>query len=245
MNFSAISRKSLLGRLLRALLSLVPPSMHVPILQGRLRGRRWIVGSSNHGCWLGSYEFEKQSHIGFHLSPNDTFYDVGAHVGFYTILAAQIVGPTGHICAFEPLPHNLSFLRQHVKLNNFANISIYGAAVGSREGTAHFKIEDSTSMGHLDENGEILIRLVSLDSLVERGEIPVANMIKIDVEGAEYEVLQGAKKLLTEYPIKIFLATHSNALNEQCTTFLKALGYNAQSLNQNIQGETDEWLFCK
>lgn len=60
MNFSGISDQGLVGRILRAPLRLVPSRATVPILQGRLRGKKWIVGSSTHGCWLGSYEWEKQ-----------------------------------------------------------------------------------------------------------------------------------------------------------------------------------------
>jgi len=60
LNFSKISSDSIIGKFLRFPLKLLPQNMIVPIIQGKLRGKKWIVGSSNHGCWLGSYEYEKQ-----------------------------------------------------------------------------------------------------------------------------------------------------------------------------------------
>jgi hypothetical protein len=59
-NFSGISNETLLGKCLRAPLRLIPRSTAIPIVQGPLRGKKWIVGSSNHGCWLGSFEHDKQ-----------------------------------------------------------------------------------------------------------------------------------------------------------------------------------------
>ncbi len=76
--------------------------MHV--VQGPLRGKRWIAGSSNHGCWLGSYELAKQRKVIELVRPGMVCWDVGAHVGFYTLLFAELVGPLGRVFAFEPLP---------------------------------------------------------------------------------------------------------------------------------------------
>ncbi len=58
--------------------------------QGPLRGKKWIVGSSTHGCWIGSYEHKKQRTFWLSLRPNDVVYDIGANVGFYTLLAATV-----------------------------------------------------------------------------------------------------------------------------------------------------------
>ena len=60
MNLSSISSNSFLGKILRFPLKFIPKNLAIFILQGKLRGKKWIVGSGNHGCWLGSYEYEKQ-----------------------------------------------------------------------------------------------------------------------------------------------------------------------------------------
>src|SRR6266568_1109680 len=87
-NFSALPVGSRTGRILRTFLRLVPREMVVPVLQGRLRGARWIVGSSTHGCWLGTYESPKQHAFAAALRPGDLVVDAGANAGFYTLLAA-------------------------------------------------------------------------------------------------------------------------------------------------------------
>src|ERR1700748_2608728 len=90
MNLSGISNESLVGRALRSPFRLIPAAATVPILQGPLRGRGGIVGSATHGCWLGSYEFETQRAFGRLVNGGDVVYDLGANVGFYTLLAAQL-----------------------------------------------------------------------------------------------------------------------------------------------------------
>ncbi|MDW8317197.1 MAG: FkbM family methyltransferase, partial [Anaerolineae bacterium] len=90
MNLSGISSKSLIGRVLRFPLRLIPPKAVLPIMQGRLKGRKWIVGSSSHGCWLGSYEYAKRIVFERTVRENSVVFDIGAHVGFYTLLAAVL-----------------------------------------------------------------------------------------------------------------------------------------------------------
>src|SRR5580765_1322501 len=102
-NLSGISRETLIGKLLRAPLRLLPRTAAVPILQGPLRGKKWIVGSGTHGCWLGSYEYDKQKLFQKTVRSGDVVYDVGANAGFYSLLASLLVGEKGHVYSFEPL----------------------------------------------------------------------------------------------------------------------------------------------
>ena len=76
----------------------------MPIWQGRLKGKRWIVGSGASGYWRGSYEYENQLVFVRMVARGSTVFDVGAHVGFYTLLASVVVGPAGRVFAFEPVP---------------------------------------------------------------------------------------------------------------------------------------------
>ena len=112
-----LSNETRLGRLLRLPLRLLPAGAVVPILSGPLRGRRWVVGAGPHGYWLGTYEADKQRLLQTLLREGDCFFDVGANVGFFTLLASALVGRSGRVVAFEPLPQNLAFLRRHLLLN--------------------------------------------------------------------------------------------------------------------------------
>ena len=114
MNFSKISNRTFYGKILRLPLKLIPKRMVVPIVRGPLRGKRWIVGASTHGCWLGSYEYQKQSIFKKTVKSGYVVYDIGAHVGFYTLLSSVLVGTQGKVIAFEPVQRNLEYLKKHV-----------------------------------------------------------------------------------------------------------------------------------
>ena len=224
-NFSGIPVNSILGRAFRYPLRLIPDGLVVPILQGPLRGKQWIVGSSTHGCWLGSYECEKQREFVKAVSPGAVVYDVGANVGFYTLLASKVVGSEGHVIAFEPVPRNLSYLRDHLILNRCANVTVVGAAVLEKESRVLIDESLNSSMSRVSDSGRLEVSSVSLDELFLSGRIPKADVIKMDIEGSEYRALCGARRLLTECHPIIFLSTHGPDVHRHCCALLQSLGY--------------------
>ena len=246
-NFSGISQRSLAGKLFRFPLRFIPKSMIVPILQGKIKGKKWIVGSSNHGCWLGSYEYEKQILFTKVVKEGSVVYDIGAHVGFYTLLASELVGPKGKVIAFEPYPRNLEYLKRHLQLNKCNNVTVIEAAVAEQSGIGFFEEGDNSTTGHLSSNSKhgVKVKTVSLDDLVLKKQIPPPDYMKIDVEGAELLVFKGARLVLINYYPTIFLATHGVEVHKECCEFLKEIGYNLQSINEESIEKTDEILAFK
>jgi FkbM family methyltransferase len=228
-NFSGIPKTSILGKILRLPLRALPKNLQVPILQGPLRGKRWIVGASTHGCWLGSYEYANQRLFSKTIRPRSVVYDVGAHVGFYTLLAATLVGPQGHVVAFEPVPRNIGFLKEHLKLNGITNVTVVEAAAGTGEGSAWFDEGPTSSMGHLSATGALRVHTVRIDEMVAAGKIPPPEYIKMDVEGAEALVLTGAKATLIERLPTLFISTHGPQVHRECVELLRALPYEVES----------------
>ncbi len=231
MNFTGISDKSFLGKILRLPLRLLPPQMIVPILQGALRGKRWIVGSGNHGYWLGSYELEKRVLFEKTIRRGSVVFDLGGNVGYYALLASVLTGPTGRVFTFEPLPRNLGFLQAHLRINRIGNVTVLEAAVADRSGTASFGEGTSTSKGHIDPQGAITVRTVSLDDLIGRGELPRPDLLKIDIEGGEFLALQGAKETLAGARPTLFLSTHGSEAHKQSCSFLQSLGYTLRPID--------------
>lgn len=222
----------MLGRILRFPLRFIPSNLTVYILQGKLKGKKWIVGSSNHGCWWGTYEQEKQFVFFNLVAKGAVVYDIGANVGFYTLLASMLVGHKGRVFAFEPLSRNICYLRKHLQINHCSNVVILEAAVSQQDGAALFKEGENSSTGHLSAEEGFKIETVSLDSLVLTGKIPPPNYIKIDVEGAELSVLFGAKRILIDYHPVVFLSNPGAAhLHDQCCAFLNSLGYDLRSID--------------
>ncbi|MBD2297291.1 FkbM family methyltransferase [Nostoc sp. FACHB-190] len=240
MNISGISNKSLIGKILRWPLKLIPQTTVLPILQGRLKGKRWITGSSQHGCWLGSYEYDKQILFEQTIREGSIVFDLGAHTGFYTLLASTLVGAKGKVFAFEPMPTNIKYLKQHIQLNSISNVTVIESAVSDTTGIDYFEFNSSSFQGQLSSKGTLEVKTVNLDNLIFNGEIPNPNYIKIDVEGAEMKVFDGAKSMLMNAHPTIFLATHSHELHKQCIDFLTSLGYTIKAIGNSKIEESEE-----
>ena len=232
MNLSAISNESLVGRALRTPLRLIPAATAMPILQGPLRGRKWIVGSATHGCWLGSYEFQSQRVFAGLVRRGDVVYDLGANVGFYSLLGARMAGDAGVVYSFEPLPRNLGYLRKHVAMNRLKNCFVMEAAVADFDGEMRFESSQEPTTAHLSERGEVAVRVVRLDSLVERGEVRPPNVMKIDVECSEVKALAGAARTIEKWRPRILLATHNRELHAECVESLQRRGYRVELLTE-------------
>ena len=152
----------------------------------------------------GGGEREVQKALQQHLKPGMTFYDVGANIGFFSLLAARVVGKTGRVVAFEADPEIVMRLREHVERNPFEWIRVEEKAVWSEPGTVFFeRIDPAASpdrgLGHIvaaRAEDTIQVSAVSLDKYSETQ--PAPDFIKCDVEGAEVEVFRGAERMLKE-----------------------------------------------
>lgn len=231
MNLSSILHGARRIEALQFPLRFVPRNMKMFILRGRLRGKRWIVGSGNHECWLGTYEYQKQILFEKTVTEGSIVFDVGAHVGFYTLLASVLVGSKGRVFAFEPSPRNLIYLRQHLQLNRVTNVEIIEAAISNSSGTVLFDEGHNGYTGRISPEGSLEVRSVSLDELVMQGHISIPSYMKIDVEGAEMSVLLGAKSILAEASPTLFLSTHDHNVHQQCCEFIGSLGYHLESIS--------------
>lgn len=221
-SFSWIPNKPLLGMMARAVL---PKSIPFPILSGALRGKKWIIGTGNIEYLLGTYELDKQRLFQSHVRKSSVVYDVGAHLGFYTLLASHLVGERGQVVAFEPSPENLEHIRKHVQINNASNVSIVPAAVSDSTGTRLFSEGASSSTGKISETGKLNVDSVSIDDLVFGGTISKPDFIKMDIEGAELEALKGAHRTLSDHSPTLFLAIHGSDTGLECRKLLAKLGY--------------------
>jgi FkbM family methyltransferase len=245
MNLSGVSNKTIVGKALRLPLTCIPKNIPMPILQGPLRGKRWLAGSCTHGCWLGSYEYEKQKLFAAALRPGDVVYDLGANVGFYSLLASVLVGSEGRVYSFEPVPANLSFLRRHLELNKVQNCSVFSVAASHSSGTATFHLGRNNLVGHLTTKpqlGTLSVRTVALDDLVSCGQLRPPNVIKCDIEGGEYDALTGASEILRTYSPVVFLATHGAEVTEWCCKLLTDLDYQLTPLDKLPLSMTREIL---
>jgi FkbM family methyltransferase len=161
------------------------------------------------------------------LRPGGVVYDVGANVGFLTLIAARLVGPGGHVYAFEPIPENARAIERNAALNDLDNVSVVELALSDRAGEAVLRIPRTNQGAHLASVGEpageeddLTVRTAALDEL--EGLRP-PDLVKLDVEGAELLVLEGMRRCLeTQRPALICELHDTRAAIEE---LLPQLGY--------------------
>ena len=197
---------------------------------GPLKGCWWSVSSGTR-FFRGTYETERTDLYEELLRPGQVVFDVGAHMGYYTLIASRAVGPEGKVFSFEPLPFNLRQLRRHVKHNRCANVQIMAGGVGAESGEGRFVSTGGSATGHLAAHGDTPVQLFALDEVVASGQAPPPGLIKIDVEGNELEVLKGARATIGKARPAILLSAHSDELERQCCEWLQEQGYQTQRLH--------------
>jgi FkbM family methyltransferase len=165
---------------------------------------------------FGNLETAVQEAMVRHLGPGGVFYDVGANLGFFSLLAAHLVGlDQGQVYAFEAAPDNARAIRANAELNSIPNITVIDKAVSSRAGTGRLQIVDDQSWSKLEEYGEhpytervIDIELVAIDDLLRAGALAPPTAVKIDVEGAEIAVLDGMRETLERHQPAVICELH-------------------------------------
>lgn len=212
--------------------------LRLPIARGPLRGMWWLVGS--HGklgrVLTGGYEREQTELFARVVRRGQTVLDLGAHVGYYTLLCARLVGKGGRVIAFEPDAENQACLRGHVRANSLRNVLVVPAAVGFENGTAAFASGLGSGKGRLSVQGKGRVQVVSLDSFVTEHDLK-PDLIKMDVEGAELDALMGGEQMLRRYRPLLAVSTHSpfrRRRREELTGFLRDLGYAFEPIGSNV-----------
>lgn len=170
------------------------------------------------------------------LRPGDVFVDVGAHVGFHSLVARQIVGPAGLVIAIEPQPYNAQKILANWRANDFANLKLVIAAAGAENGSATLSdqvlIDRSLltllECGGKNEAQKFEVPLVRLDSLFQRHGIKDVKLLKIDVEGYENEVINGLGERVRDVENIVF--EHLPAANCDIVTLLRQRSFDIRTV---------------
>ena len=188
---------------------------------------------------LGDLEVPVQEALRRTVTPGATIWDLGANIGFFALLAARLTGPSGRVLAFEPVPEVARLARAAAARNELSDrVEVRAIAVGATEGTASLHVVEESSWSHLASRGRhpdtvatIDVPIVTLDSLVLGGE-PAPDVIKVDVEGAEVDVLRGASVLLRTARPVLLIELHET--NDEVADLLEDAGY----VLENLDGPT-------
>lgn len=211
------------SKIIRLPFRLIPDNVVLPILFGGNKKFYWIKGSGVNSMWIGTYEKEKQNALRIVVKPGMICYDVGAHVGFYSLLFSRLTGSNGKVYAFEPLLRNIKFLKKHIELNNINNVTILNVGVSEKSGCGYISGNDNFTY-KIGERG-IKIKLISIDEEIQSGSLLPPDVIKIDVEGHELFVLKGAINTLRTYKPAVLVAMDNYKTKNEVFNLLKSIGY--------------------
>jgi FkbM family methyltransferase len=208
---------------------------------GVLKGYKMKIDWTKHRSFVyGTWEPEVVDSILQNVLPGMTVVDIGAHAGFYALLFAKLVGPTGKVIAFEPLPANFRLLEENIALNGLTNVLVRHEAVGERSGELNLEVPDPEDhllagpMSSADPRGSMKVPVVSLDDFASQRGLHI-DFIKMDVEGAEGSILKGAQETLRGFHPAMVVELHNadrQAGRHPVATYMEDLGYQVQDLSE-------------
>lgn len=157
------------------------------------------------------------------LKPGDTFIDVGANIGYFSLLASKMVGEKGHVVALEASPRNYISLKKNLEINSARNVRALNVAISGKRGvlpvynSADRDRGKSTLLDARDHQLEEHVEALALAEVLDTQEVTGARFIKVDVEGAEVEVVQGMLPILrnTRPDLEIMISIHYDELLDQ------------------------------
>jgi len=217
------------SRLLLGMVCGAHPRVHrIPF--GPIRGRKLFMSPQiSPRMWFGIDEPWIAQLCKSQLRQNSVVYDIGAHIGYTTVLFAHYLKGTGAVHAFEILPSTVELLQNTVNANQFQNVVIHAVGLGAEETIQQLPVGPTamTSLRATLREGQRAERckVVALDTYRRERGLPRPALMKVDIEGAEIQFLQGSLELLDECQPTMIIEFHSKDLLQQGYTLLTSLGY--------------------
>ncbi|HXB65451.1 MAG TPA: FkbM family methyltransferase [Solirubrobacteraceae bacterium] len=226
----------------------------LPIFTGAGRGLRVRFGESALTRAVARVEPQVEDTLLGLLGPGAVFYDIGANVGWYSLLAARAVGAAGRVVAFEPAVANAALLQHNVAANQLSNVTTITAAVTDRGGWATFLYGGSLE-GRLSKNDNeaqaqrraarktpkrsSIVPILALDAWLAETEQPPPSVVKIDVEGAEVGVLRGMAGTLRGARPTLLIELHNT--RAEVADVLDELGYEHAPIESDASTREGPW----
>ena len=190
------------------------------------RGTFWIDPVSLLGIALtnqGEHEHGMVQTLEKFLKPGDTFVDLGANEGYFTVIGARLCGPVGHVLAIEPQHRLLPVIDQNLKLNDLPQVQVLNAAISDQRGTATLHLTASTNSGGSGFHRHSKYKLptqeigtITLEEALDAHQMAQVDLMKVDIEGFEYEALLGSPKVFEQHRVKaLALELHPTILADR------------------------------
>jgi FkbM family methyltransferase len=233
----AIYKVKPLARLIRRGLNRAAPTglVEVKVAGGDLRGFSILLDMQiDKDYWLGTYEPELQAALHELIPADAVIFDVGANIGYVSLLLAKAAGEKGRVFAFEALPTNVAQLRRNVALNGMEKrVTVVDSAVTQFPGPVRFLVHASGGMGKAAGSAgredkyqsEVTVPGISLDEFVYGLGNPLPQVVKMDIEGGEVMALPGMQRILAERHPLMLMELHGPESSRVAWEELTSAGY--------------------
>ena len=233
----AIYRNKPLAAFIRARLNRAAPNglTQVKIAAGNLAGYTILLDMQvDKDYWLGTYEPQLQAALCDLVLPGMVIYDVGANIGYVSLMLAKATGEKGKVYAFEALPANVGQLQKNLALNQMERrVSLFAGAVTQASGPVRFLVHASGGMGKAAGSAgrqdiyqsEVIVPGISLDEFVFGQGNPPPQVVKMDIEGGEVLALPGMQRVLTEVRPVMMMELHGPESSQVAWNMLTAANY--------------------
>jgi FkbM family methyltransferase len=211
----------------------------VPIIGGPNRGLWWNLASAGSGYVTGRRAAGQLRFFLDIIAAGEVVWDAGAHHGYVAMAFARRVGRLGEVHAFEPGERNRRILQRHVTWNGLGRIRVHPHALGSENGTVRFG-GSSTSRTLAIGAGSELVSVRTMKSMIDSGQAASPDFIKVDVENAEADLLEGAGDALPLAACMV-IGMHSRASDQRCTALLRAAGFTCHASPELAACREGEW----
>lgn len=230
------------------------PKKTARIQKGPIKGFHWNLNITDSRYILGDYETSQTDLILSKLKGKTKFADIGANAGYFSLIAKSKF-PEVEVFLFEPLPLNIEHLSQHFRDNGLENsYELKKVAIGEKSGEIEFSdsgnaaantIMKESSM--MQSSRKIKVPIETIDQNAKAFNWDEKTFLKIDIEGAEFMALKGAKEYLTNFHPEFILATHDchvPGVEKDCLDFLTELGYQHELVKDDkITGQVDYLIY--
>lgn len=221
----------------------------VKVAGGILKGARLCLDlQTEKDYWLGTYEPDLQYAARDFVKKGMVVFDVGANIGYISLLAARLVGQSGRIFAFEALPANIDRLKENLAANSWASqAQVIHAAVTDSMGQATFLVHPSGAMGktvestgrQADYSQRIQVPSISLDHFVFEQGNPHPQLVKMDIEGGEGLALLGMARILQKIRPLLLIELHGQQAAQQVWENLRRHGYSMHRMQKGYEQIAD------
>ncbi len=175
----------------------------------------------------GAFEDEERRVLRDRTPRGGVFIDVGANFGYFALMASKWVGPEGRVFAFEPVSKTAKQLIRNISLNKAQNIEVLQAACTAEEAEMTMCIGDDSGKAYLKSDGPgERVRTIRLDGFVDQKELDRVDLLKVDAEGADFEVIKGAKETLERFRPMVWLETY----------YLRRFGFTVDDVRRYMEG---------